>query len=102
MDGVAPRPMQRARIRDGFALLRTLGGRATGLPPASLFPDGADVTSWSALGRTYVVSRSPEHVEQVFVGGYDTYQKATHYRLLATVTGDGLLTSEGEAWAAQR
>jgi cytochrome P450 len=102
MDGVAPRPIRRARLRDGIELLRTLGGRATELPPANLFPEGADVTKWSALGRTYVVTRSPEHVEQVFVGGDETYRKATHYRLLATVTGDGLLTSEGEAWAAQR
>jgi cytochrome P450 len=54
------------------------------------------------MGRTFVVSRSPEHVEQVFVGGYDRFQKATHYRLLATVTGEGLLTSEGEAWERQR
>jgi cytochrome P450 len=92
----------RAKIRDGLALLRTLGGRATSLPPADLFPAGVDVTRWSAMGRTFVVSRSPEHVEQVFVAGYDRFQKATHYRLLAAVTGEGLLTSEGEAWERQR
>ncbi len=92
----------RARIRDGLELLRTLGGRATELPPADLFPPGDDITRWSALGRTYLVSRSPQHVEQVFVGGHDAYRKATHYRLLATVTGEGLLTSEGEAWERQR
>lgn len=92
----------RARVRDGLVLLRTLGGRTPGLPPADLFPDGEDVVRWSAMGRTFVVSRSPEHVERVFVGGYDRFQKATHYRLLATVTGDGLLTSEGDAWERQR
>jgi cytochrome P450 len=92
----------RATIRDGVQLLRTLGGRTTGLPPSDLFPNGADVTRWSAMGRSFFVSRSPRHVEQVFVEGYDTYQKATHYRLLATVTGDGLLTSEGAAWEQQR
>ena len=92
----------RASIRDGLGLLRTLGGRTASLPPASLFPDGEDMVRWSAMGRTFVVSRSPEHVERVFVGGYDRFQKATHYRLLATVTGEGLLTSEGEAWERQR
>jgi cytochrome P450 len=92
----------RARIRDGLGLLRSLGGRTAGLPPADLFPDGGDVARWSAMGRTFVVSRSPDHVEQVFVAGYERFQKATHYRLLATVTGNGLLTSEGEAWARQR
>jgi cytochrome P450 len=95
--------VRRARIRDGLALLRALRGKAgAGLPGAELFPDGEEATRWSALGRTYVVSRSPKHVEQVFVAGYDSFQKATHYRLLATVTGDGLLTSEGAAWEQQR
>jgi cytochrome P450 len=97
-----PSMAPRARIRDGLELLRTLGGRATSLPPADLFPAGTDVTRWSAMGRTFVVTRSPDHVEQVFVAGYDRFQKATHYRLLATVTGEGLLTSEGEAWERQR
>lgn len=95
-------PAPRASIRDGLRLLATLGGRQTSLPPTDLFPPGEDVVRWSAMGRTFVVSRSPDHVEQVFVGGYDRFHKATHYRLLATVTGDGLLTSEGEAWAQQR
>ena len=92
----------RARIREGLRLLRLLGSRASGLPSADMFTDGNDVMRWSAFRRHYVVSRSPRHVEQVFVEGYDTYQKATHYRLLATVTGEGLLTSEGEAWERQR
>ena len=92
----------RARLRYGLELLSSLGGRAVGLPPAELFPNGGDVARWSAMGRTFIVSRSPSHVEEVFVAGYDQFQKATHYRLLATVTGNGLLTSEGERWAKQR
>ena len=92
----------RATVRDGLRLLRTLGGRNAGLPPAELFPAGQDIVRWSAVGRTFVVTRSPDHVERVFVGGYDQFQKATHYRLLATVTGEGLLTNEGEPWARQR
>lgn len=68
-----------------------------------MFPSPeVDVIRWSAFGRHYLVSRSPRHVEQVFVEGYESFQKAIHYRLLATVTGDGLLTSEGEAWERQR
>ena len=92
------RRVPRARIRDGLRLLGT-----SQLPPASIFPDeGTDVVQWSALGRRHLVSRSPRHVEQVFVEGHDDFQKATHYRLLATVTGEGLLTSEGDAWERQR
>lgn len=88
----------RGRIVDGIRLLGT-----SGLPGPDIFPGpDADVVRWSALGRHYLVTRSPRHVEQVFVEGHDSFQKATHYRLLATVTGDGLLTSEGEAWERQR
>src|SRR5439155_4829494 len=47
-------------------------------------------------------SRSPEHVEHVLIGGHDRYRKATHYRLIAAVTGEGLLTAEGDEWAANR
>ena len=83
-------------------MLRVLGGRTNGLPSAEMFPDGDDMIRWSSLGRHFVVSRSPRHVEQVFVAGYDAFQKATHYRLLAVVTGQGLLTSEGQAWEEQR
>ncbi|MFI6386546.1 cytochrome P450 [Nonomuraea sp. NPDC050540] len=50
----------------------------------------------------YVVVWAPEHVERVFVTHKHLYAKSAQYRLLAVVTGDGLLTSEGERWAAQR
>ncbi len=88
----------RGRLRDGIRLLGT-----DGLPPPSMFPaPDVDAVRWSALGRHYVVTRSPRHVEQVFVEGHETFHKAVHYRLLATVTGEGLLTSEGPAWERQR
>lgn len=88
----------RARILDGVRLLGT-----SRLPPATIFPDAqTDAVQVSALGRRYLISRSPRHVEQAFVEGYDSFEKATHYRLLATVTGNGLLTSEGPEWERQR
>ena len=81
--------------------MRTLARQA--LPTERMF-DGPDVDliHWNILGRHYIVTRSPRHVEHVFIEGYDRYRKAVHYRLLATVTGNGLLTNEGEHWAAQR
>jgi cytochrome P450 len=73
------------------------------LPPAELvFPDGGDLAHRRVFGHHYFVSRSPDHVEHVFVAGHDHYRKSVHYRLLAAVTGEGLLTNEGEAWARQR
>ncbi|MGH9136989.1 MAG: cytochrome P450 [Acidimicrobiales bacterium] len=61
-----------------------------------------DVTDRRLLGRRYVVVRRPDLVEQVLVAGHDKYVKAVHYRLLAAVTGNGLLTSEGDDWQHQR
>ena len=63
---------------------------------------GDDITTWGMLGRRYVSLRHPDHVEHVLVAGHDRYIKAVHYRLLAAVTGNGLLTNEGDSWAHQR
>ena len=86
------------RIRAG---LRTLGRQD--LPTPAMFPSpDHDLLHQRIFGRHYFVARAPHHVEHVFIEGHDRYRKAVHYRLLATVTGTGLLTNEGEPWAAQR
>jgi cytochrome P450 len=61
-----------------------------------------DLVHRRVLGKHYFFSRSPSHVEHVFISAHDRYRKSTHYRLLAAVTGEGLLTNEGESWARQR
>ncbi|MGH9274766.1 MAG: cytochrome P450, partial [Acidimicrobiales bacterium] len=61
-----------------------------------------DITEWSMLRRRYVALVHPDHIEHVLVAGHDRYIKAAHYRLLAAVTGNGLLTNEGASWAHQR
>lgn len=61
-----------------------------------------DLVHWRVGFQRYFASRSPEHVEHVFIGGHDRYRKATHYRLIAAVTGEGLLTAEGDDWARNR
>ena len=61
-----------------------------------------DLLGWQVGFQRFFASRSPEHVEHVFIAGHDKYRKATHYRLIAAVTGEGLLTAEGEEWAANR
>src|SRR5437879_4835979 len=63
---------------------------------------GTDLIYWRLGLQRFYVSRSPEHVEHVLIGGHDRYRKATHYRLIAAVTGEGLLTNEGEPWARNR
>ncbi|MGH9157142.1 MAG: cytochrome P450 [Acidimicrobiales bacterium] len=69
----------------------------------TLLDDGDDdFVEWRHLGRRYVVIRNPDDVEHVLFSGSDRYVKAAHYRLLAAVTGNGRLTSEGDTWAHQR
>ncbi|WP_214319981.1 cytochrome P450 [Nonomuraea sediminis] len=50
----------------------------------------------------YYVAWAPEHLERILVTHQHVYAKSEQYRLLSLVVGDGLLTSEGERWAAQR
>ena len=61
-----------------------------------------DIVEWRSLNRHGFALRHPDHIEHVLVAGHDRYVKAAHYRLLAAVTGEGLLTNEGESWAHQR
>jgi len=61
-----------------------------------------DLVRWQVGFQRFFASRSPEHVEHVFIAGHDKYRKATHYRLIAAVTGEGLLTAEGEDWNRNR
>ncbi|MGH7822422.1 MAG: cytochrome P450, partial [Candidatus Binatia bacterium] len=69
----------------------------------SLFAaEDGDLVHWTLGGQHYFLSRSPAHVEHVFIAANHKYRKSVHYRLLAAVTGEGLLTNEGEAWARQR
>lgn len=49
----------------------------------------------------YLLSR-PEYAEHVLVAHQDRYVKAFTYKPLRAFLGDGLLTSEGEKWQAQR
>src|SRR5437763_16712441 len=61
-----------------------------------------DLLHWQVGFQRFFASRSPEHVEHVFIAGHDSYRKATHYRLIAAVTGEGLLTAEGGEWTRNR
>jgi cytochrome P450 len=50
---------------------------------------------------SFLFSR-PEHAEHVFAVNQDNYVKATTYRPLRALIGNGLLTSEGEDWRRHR
>jgi cytochrome P450 len=79
-----------------------LRGRDQPSPLDTMAERDQDVVAWTFLRRRFLALRHPDHIEHVLVAGHDRYVKAAHYRLLAAVTGEGLLTNEGEAWAHQR
>src|SRR5947208_1066602 len=87
------------RIRTAAQMLQN----ADMLSHLSVFDEQrTDLVHWRVGFQHFFSSRSPEHVERVFIAGHDKYRKATHYRLIAAVTGEGLLTAEGDDWAANR
>lgn len=49
----------------------------------------------------FLLSR-PEHAEHVLAANQDNYVKAFTYKPLRALIGDGLLTSEGDAWRQHR
>jgi cytochrome P450 len=93
----------RMGVVDAARTLRDiLTGRETPSTLDALASRTEDITAGSVLRRRNVSFVHPEHIEHVLVAGNDRYRKAAHYRLLAAVTGNGLLTNEGESWAHQR
>src|SRR5271165_3025286 len=53
-------------------------------------------------GHSAFLFSRPEHAEHVFAVNQDNYVKATTYRPLRALIGNGLLTSEGEDWRRHR
>ena len=89
-------------------------GRETALIMATLFRDPLDVHVRLAArygdavrmpigpSRSSFLFSRPEHAEHVFAVNQDNYVKATTYRPLRALIGNGLLTSEGEDWRRHR
>jgi cytochrome P450 len=94
---------ERVTLLDIARTLRdVLLGRQTQSPLDAMAERTDDIVEWRFGRRRYLALRHPDHLEHVLVAGHDRYVKAAHYRLLAAVTGEGLLTNEGESWAHQR
>jgi len=99
----APVEPERITLLDIARTLRdVLLGREERSPLDAMEERTEDIVEWRFGRRRYLALRHPDHLEHVLVAGHDRYVKAAHYRLLAAVTGEGLLTNEGESWAHQR
>ena len=80
-----------------LARLQSLPDRLVAL--RERYGDVARVSSFPA--PTYLVSH-PEGVQHVLRDNAANYRKGTFFRSIARLQGQGLLTSEGEDWQAQR
>jgi cytochrome P450 len=88
-----PSVLQALRILRSKDLLATL---------TVLHSEHGDVVGFRFGPKSWLAIRDPEHIEHVLVARHDNYRKSYDYRLLAVVTGKGLLTNEGDDWARQR
>jgi cytochrome P450 len=61
-----------------------------------------DCFSLSFAGRRIILVNDPDYVQRVFQGNHRNYIKAASYRKLRLLLGNGLFTSEGDAWLRQR
>lgn len=61
-----------------------------------------EISRFDVLRKPFFLLSAPEHAEHVLVAHNDRYVKSFDYRLLAVVTGKGLLTNEGDEWVRQR
>lgn len=62
-----------------------------------------DVVEFPIPGRQVFFANHPDAVQQILQSEHRTHDRATvQYRTLSLVTGNGLLTSDGELWRRQR
>lgn len=88
----------------GWSLLRALRALSFNPPQAlaALHEQYGDVFELRVAGRRILVLNQPEAIQQV-LRDVDRFGRAVEeQRLFKTFLGEGLLTSEGEAWRAQR
>ena len=66
------------------------------------FDTYGDIFSLKFLNRKVIITQRPEIAQQILQSNHKGYIKATAYRKLKLLLGEGLLTSEGETWLKNR
>lgn len=64
--------------------------------------DYGDVVGFRIFGQPFCIVGHPDLIEQILVRDSSRFRKSLDYRKLASVVGQGLLTSEGAVWRRQR
>ncbi|MGB0522707.1 MAG: cytochrome P450 [Flammeovirgaceae bacterium] len=66
------------------------------------FDTYGDIFSLKFLNRNVIITQRPEIAQYILQTNHRNYIKATAYRKLKLLLGEGLLTSEGEVWLKNR
>jgi len=66
------------------------------------FDHYGDIFSLKFLKRKVIITQRPEIAQRILQANHRGYIKATAYRKLKLLLGEGLLTSEGETWLKNR
>jgi cytochrome P450 len=61
-----------------------------------------DVVRFKVAGRTMILMAHPDHVRHVLYDNRDNYYKGETYQNFRLLSGNGLITSEGDFWKRQR
>lgn len=99
---ISPRERFAASPAGSLAILRAFRTNVLSLWPEHVYR--APLQEQRLLGRKLLLFNHPEAIARVLKEGEGTdFGRSTiRYRLLRPVTGNGLLTSEGEDWRRQR
>jgi cytochrome P450 len=65
---------------------------------AELGRQRGSLAQFRVLHKRFLATASPEVAYHVLVSHRERYERGEHYKRLATVTGNGLLVSEGAKW----
>lgn len=96
-----PRNIEDYKWRDSFSTIKKLASNPLESFNHSQFKD--PVTQYELLGNTFSVINDPAMIKHCFIDNRDNYRfNAIRQRLLRSVLGDGLITSEGEKWKHAR
>ncbi len=65
---------------------------------AELGRQKGSLVQFRVLHKRFLATANPEVAYQVLVSHRERYERGAHYKRIATVTGNGLLVSEGAKW----
>jgi cytochrome P450 len=98
---VPPYPPPAAQPLSVVGFLRAIRTNALTMWTAAAYEQ--EIVARRFLGRTNVLLNAPDAIHRVLVDNHANYRRSpASTRILRTVTGNGLLLSEGDAWRHQR